>query len=109
VVQRHSSSACADQFMLWLLSSLFPLPPPLNAGQNRLPAPKSPASRTLPSTPLPHRYGHFDRRSWRGKLADPENSKARATPSSPTQFVEVLPLPEGSGIDRLDHIAWEYH
>ena len=40
------------------------------------------------------------------KLADPENSKGTRYALSPTQFVEVLPLPEGSGIDRLDHIAW---
>jgi catechol 2,3-dioxygenase-like lactoylglutathione lyase family enzyme len=25
---------------------------------------------------------------------------------SATQFIEVLPLPEGAGINRLDHIAW---
>jgi len=40
------------------------------------------------------------------KLADPENPKGVRYAISTTQFIEVLPLPEGAGIDRLDHTAW---
>ncbi|MDR3793301.1 MAG: VOC family protein [Terracidiphilus sp.] len=40
------------------------------------------------------------------KLADPENAKGVRYALSATQWVEVLPLPEGAGINRLDHVAW---
>ncbi len=40
------------------------------------------------------------------RLPDPENPKGARYALSATQFVEVLPLPEGAGINRLDHIAW---
>jgi catechol 2,3-dioxygenase-like lactoylglutathione lyase family enzyme len=40
------------------------------------------------------------------KLPDPENAKGIRYALSATQYVEVLPLPEGSGINRLDHTAW---
>ncbi len=40
------------------------------------------------------------------KLPDPENPKGVRYAFTPTQFVEVLPLPEGKGISRLDHAAW---
>jgi catechol 2,3-dioxygenase-like lactoylglutathione lyase family enzyme len=40
------------------------------------------------------------------KLPDPENPKGVRYALSATQFIEVLPLPDGSGIDRLDHTAW---
>lgn len=40
------------------------------------------------------------------KEADPENPNGVRYAISPTQFVEVLPLPEGAGINRLDHTAW---
>jgi catechol 2,3-dioxygenase-like lactoylglutathione lyase family enzyme len=40
------------------------------------------------------------------KLPDPENPKGIRYAFSTTQFVEVLPLPEGAGINRLDHTAW---
>ena len=40
------------------------------------------------------------------KLPDPENSKGVRYALSPTQFIEVLPLPEGAGINRLEHTAW---
>ncbi len=40
------------------------------------------------------------------KLPDPENPRGVRYAISPTQFVEVLPLPAGAGIDRLDHTAW---
>src|SRR5580658_3136861 len=40
------------------------------------------------------------------KLPDPENPKGVRYAFSATQFVEVLPLPEGAGINRLDHTAW---
>ena len=40
------------------------------------------------------------------KEADPENSDGVRYALSATQFVEVLPLPTGSGINRLDHTAW---
>ena len=39
------------------------------------------------------------------KLPDPENPKGARYALSATQFVEVLPLPAGAGINRLDHIA----
>ena len=40
------------------------------------------------------------------KLPDPENPRGVRYAISATQFIEVLPLPPGSGIDRLDHTAW---
>lgn len=40
------------------------------------------------------------------KLPDPENPKAVRYAVSSTQFVEVVPLPKGQGINRLDHTAW---
>ena len=40
------------------------------------------------------------------KQADPENPKGVRYVLSATQFVEVLPLPDGAGINRLDHTAW---
>ena len=40
------------------------------------------------------------------KLPDLENPKGTRYALSATQFIEVLPLPEGAGINRLDHIAW---
>ena len=40
------------------------------------------------------------------KLPDPENPKGVRYALSSTQFIEVLPLPEGAGINRLDHTAW---
>jgi catechol 2,3-dioxygenase-like lactoylglutathione lyase family enzyme len=40
------------------------------------------------------------------KQPDPQNPKGVRYAISNTQFIEVLPLPEGSGINRLDHTAW---
>jgi len=40
------------------------------------------------------------------KLPDPENPRGVEYAFSPTQYIEVLPLPPGEGINRLDHIAW---
>ena len=40
------------------------------------------------------------------KLPDPENPKGVRYAFNATQFVEVLPLPPGSGINRLDHSAY---
>ncbi len=40
------------------------------------------------------------------KEADPENPAGVRYALSATQFVEVLPLPAGAGINRLDHTAW---
>ena len=40
------------------------------------------------------------------KRPDPENPQGVRYMISATQFIEVLPLPEGSGINRLDHTAW---
>ena len=40
------------------------------------------------------------------KEADPENAAGVRYALSPTQFVEVLPLPKGAGVNRLDHTAW---
>jgi catechol 2,3-dioxygenase-like lactoylglutathione lyase family enzyme len=40
------------------------------------------------------------------RLMDPENPKGVRYAFSNTQFVEVLPLPAGTGINRLDHIAF---
>jgi catechol 2,3-dioxygenase-like lactoylglutathione lyase family enzyme len=40
------------------------------------------------------------------KAPDPENPKGIRYMVSATQFVEVLPLPAGAGINRLDHTAW---
>jgi catechol 2,3-dioxygenase-like lactoylglutathione lyase family enzyme len=40
------------------------------------------------------------------KVPDPENPKGVRYALSATQFVEVLPLPPNSGINRLDHTAW---
>jgi catechol 2,3-dioxygenase-like lactoylglutathione lyase family enzyme len=40
------------------------------------------------------------------KMADPENPQGVRYALSATQFIEVLPLPAGAGISRLDHTAW---
>jgi catechol 2,3-dioxygenase-like lactoylglutathione lyase family enzyme len=40
------------------------------------------------------------------KLADPENPHGVRYAFNATQFVEVLPLPPGAGINRLDHVAY---
>jgi catechol 2,3-dioxygenase-like lactoylglutathione lyase family enzyme len=40
------------------------------------------------------------------KLPDPENPKGVRYAFNATQFVEVLPLPSGAGINRLDHTAY---
>ena len=40
------------------------------------------------------------------KLPDPENPKGVRYAVSATQFIEVLPLPEGAGVNRLDHTAY---
>jgi catechol 2,3-dioxygenase-like lactoylglutathione lyase family enzyme len=40
------------------------------------------------------------------KKADPENPQGVRYMLSPTQFIEVLPLPADAGINRLDHTAW---
>jgi catechol 2,3-dioxygenase-like lactoylglutathione lyase family enzyme len=40
------------------------------------------------------------------KLPDPENPKGVRYAFNPMQFVEVLPLPPGQGINRLDHSAY---
>lgn len=40
------------------------------------------------------------------KLPDPENPQGVRYALSATQFVEVLPLPPGAGINRLDHVAF---
>ena len=39
------------------------------------------------------------------KVPDPENPKGVRYAFNDVQFVEVLPLPTGSGINRLDHVA----
>jgi catechol 2,3-dioxygenase-like lactoylglutathione lyase family enzyme len=40
------------------------------------------------------------------KVADPENPQGVRYAISPVQFIEVLPLPAGAGINRMDHIAF---
>jgi len=40
------------------------------------------------------------------KLPDPEDTRGVRYAINATQFVEVLPLPAGAGINRLDHIAF---
>jgi catechol 2,3-dioxygenase-like lactoylglutathione lyase family enzyme len=40
------------------------------------------------------------------KLPDPENPQGVRYAVSSTQFIEVLPLPAGAGVNRLDHSAW---
>src|SRR5258708_5663888 len=40
------------------------------------------------------------------KLPDPENPNGVRYALSTTQYIEVLPLPAGTGINRLDHTAW---
>ena len=40
------------------------------------------------------------------KLPDPESPEVRLVARTTTQFIEVLPLPAGEGIERLDHTAW---
>jgi catechol 2,3-dioxygenase-like lactoylglutathione lyase family enzyme len=40
------------------------------------------------------------------KMADPENPQGVRYALSATQFIEVLPLPAGSGVNRLDHAAF---
>jgi catechol 2,3-dioxygenase-like lactoylglutathione lyase family enzyme len=58
-------------------------------------------------TSNPEAADHYYRESiGAAKLPDPENPKGVRYALSATQFIEVLPLPEGAGINRLDHIAW---
>jgi catechol 2,3-dioxygenase-like lactoylglutathione lyase family enzyme len=40
------------------------------------------------------------------KLPDPENPNGVRYAFNATQFIEVLPLPAGIGINRLDHVAY---
>jgi catechol 2,3-dioxygenase-like lactoylglutathione lyase family enzyme len=40
------------------------------------------------------------------KMPDPEDPKGVRYALSSTQFIEVLPLPEGAGVNRLDHAAF---
>jgi len=40
------------------------------------------------------------------KMPDPEDPKGVRYALSATQFIEVLPLPEGAGVNRLDHTAY---
>ena len=40
------------------------------------------------------------------KLPDPENPQGVRYAFNSTQFIEVLPLPAGAGINRLDHTAY---
>lgn len=40
------------------------------------------------------------------KLPDPEDPQGVRYAISATQFIEVLPLPPGAGVNRLDHSAW---
>jgi len=40
------------------------------------------------------------------RLPDPEDAQGTRYAFNPTQFIEVLPLPAGAGIVRLDHTAW---
>ncbi|MGA3344939.1 MAG: VOC family protein [Terracidiphilus sp.] len=40
------------------------------------------------------------------KQSDPQNAKGVRYAFSATQFIEVLPLPDGQGINRLDHIGY---
>lgn len=40
------------------------------------------------------------------KMADPENPQGVKYAFSGTQYVEVLPLPAGAGVNRLDHTAY---
>lgn len=40
------------------------------------------------------------------KMADPENPQGVRYYFSPTQFVQLLPLPAGTGVGRLDHVAF---
>ena len=40
------------------------------------------------------------------KMPDPENPKGVRYAINATQYVEVLPLPDGEGINRLDHVAF---
>jgi len=41
------------------------------------------------------------------KLPDPENKAGVRYAINATQYIEVLPLPQGAGINRLDHTAWK--
>ncbi len=40
------------------------------------------------------------------KMPDPENPQGTRYYFSPTQFVQLLPLPAGTGVGRLDHVAF---
>ena len=40
------------------------------------------------------------------KESDPQNPQGVRYAFSATQFIEVLPLPPGSGINRMDHTAY---
>src|SRR5690606_315736 len=40
------------------------------------------------------------------KMPDPEHPQGTRYYFSPTQFVQLLPLPAGVGVNRLDHVAF---
>ncbi|MGA3011700.1 MAG: VOC family protein [Terracidiphilus sp.] len=40
------------------------------------------------------------------RLPDPENPQGMRYAFNDTQFIEVLPLPQGAGINRIDHTAY---
>lgn len=50
--------------------------------------------------------GFFTRTIGAVREPDPENPQGVRYMVSPTQFIEVLPLPPNAGIDRLDHTAY---
>ena len=110
IVVQQRSSRCNVQIRFMVVASLlaFSLFTAAQMPDKPLARPKiTGISHLAVYTSNPSATDHFYREIvGAAKLADPENPKGVRYSLSATQFVEVLPLPEGSGINRLDHIAW---
>jgi catechol 2,3-dioxygenase-like lactoylglutathione lyase family enzyme len=78
------------------------------AAQSAPPRPKiTGISHLAVYTSDPVATGHYYREIvGAARLPDPENPQGVRYALSPTQFIEVLPLPAGAGVNRLDHTAW---
>ncbi len=109
-------SRCGMHFRFWIATSFFALTAAAGAhaapaAADAHPAPARPKitgiSHLAVYTSNPAATDHYYREViGLVKLPDPENPQGVRYALSDTQFVEVLPLPPGSGINRLDHAAF---
>src|ERR1035437_2664887 len=107
IVVRHNLSRCPmyPRFFTTALLAAFTL---AAAAQSTTPRPKiTGISHLAVYTSDAAATEHFYVQTiGAAKLPDPENPKGVRYAVSPTQYIEELPLPAGTGINRLDHTAW---